>query len=208
MQTPIATLAAWFTAIGTLAVAVAAIWGDWIRACIAGPRLTLSLRERGHLTPRTDGGHAIFYHVAVGNDRSWSPAKAVRLLVVGIAKRRPDGSYLAEPLIAPFQLTWAFPEFHELFPTVADPHHPEICDLGYLDERARQFKLSTYIQASTFPGWIASGEAMRVTLVASAHNGQSEPLVVEISWDGVWPENLDEMQKHLVVNEAASARML
>jgi hypothetical protein len=51
------------------------------------------------------------------------------LLVVGIAKRRPDGSYLAEPIIAPFQLTWAFPEFHELFPTIA---HSDTCDLGYL----------------------------------------------------------------------------
>ena len=42
-------------AIGPLVVAALAIWGDWFRAHLAGPRLTLSLREGGYLTPRTDG---------------------------------------------------------------------------------------------------------------------------------------------------------
>ncbi len=42
----------------------------------------------------------------------------------------------------------------------------------------------------------------KMALVASAHNGQSEPPIVEVSW-----ENLDEMQKHLVIKDVASARM-
>jgi hypothetical protein len=122
------TSAAWFTAIGTVAVAIVAIWGGWIRTRLAGPQTALALRDgRGDLTRRNDGTREIYYHVLVSNRRQWSPAEAVRVLVVGLAKRRPDGSYLAEPLVAPLQLTWAFPTFHELFPTIADS---DTCDFG------------------------------------------------------------------------------
>jgi len=124
-------------------------------------------------------------------------------MVVGIARRRPDGSYLAEPLVTPFQLTWAYPEFHELFPTVG--RRPETCDLGWLDgPGAQQFRFCTYIKPGTFPGYVGGNDAVRVTLVASAHNGQSQALIVEVSWDGVWADSLDELQKHLVVKTVSA----
>jgi hypothetical protein len=44
MDHPIDTLALWFTAVGTVAVAILAIWGDWFRNRFAGPKLELSLR--------------------------------------------------------------------------------------------------------------------------------------------------------------------
>jgi hypothetical protein len=196
------TLFAGFTALGTVAVAVLAIWGEGIRSAIAGPRLALSVRERGFRTPKGSGEDkwtAIYYHVEVNNKRSWSPAKAVRVMVIGIAKKRPDGSYMAEPLIAPMQLTWAYPEAHELFPTIAK--RTETCDLGYLDQRDVWFILSTYIKPSTFPGRLGRNESMQVILVASAHNGESEPLTVEITWDGTWPETDGDIPKRLVVKE-------
>ena len=189
--------AAWLTAVGTLAVAILAIWGDWIRDRVAGPKLELALRnDHGDLNPRNDGTREIYYHIAVNNRRRWSPASAVRLLVVGLARRRPDGSYLAEPLVTPLQLTWAFPTFHELFPTVAVS---DTCDFGAVDESSGRFRLSTYIFPNNFRGFIEGGEAMRVTVVAEAHNGRSEPLVLEVSWDGQWFPDLDEMRRHLVI---------
>jgi hypothetical protein len=197
VESSLNTWAAWFTAIGTLAVAIVAIWGDWIKARVAGPQIALALKDtKGDLTLRNDGTREIYYHVIVRNCRRWSPASSVRVLVVGLAKRRPDGSYFAEPLVAPLQLTWAFPTFHELFPTIADS---DTCDFGAIDERSGRFRLSTYITPNNFRGHIGGGEAMRVTLTASAHNGRSEPLVVEVSWDGAWSADLDEMQRHLVV---------
>jgi hypothetical protein len=181
-------------AVGPLLVAILAIWGDWVRACLAGPRLTLSLRQDGYLTPR-NGGNAIFYHVEVSNQRIWSPAKAVRVMVVGIEKRRPDGSYFLEPFL-PLQLTWIIPELHEQFPTVTTP---DICDLGYLDQHA--FTLSVYRIPLQFPGSISGNEGIRVTLVARAQNGESRPLVIEISWDGTWVADIHQVQKHMVVKE-------
>jgi hypothetical protein len=89
-----------------------------------------------------------------------------------------------------------------LFPTIAES---DTCDFGALDERAERFRLSTYIAPNNFRGYIVGGEAMRVTLVASAHNARSKPLVVEVSWDGRWLADLDEMQRHLVIKEIVAA---
>ncbi len=90
--------AALFTAFGTVLVAVVAIWGDWIKAHFAGPKVTVSLRDNhGDLNVKGDGLKTIYYHLTVRNRRSWSPARSVRVLVVGIQKRRPDGSFFADP---------------------------------------------------------------------------------------------------------------
>jgi hypothetical protein len=193
-------LAVAFTAIGTVAVAVLAIWGDKVRDWIAGPKLQLALRDaHGDLNTRGNGTRTIYYHLTVTNQRSWSPAKAVRILVVGVSKRRPDGTYFPEAVIAPLQLTWAFPEFHELFPTIATS---DTCDLGHLDEGAGRFALSTYITPNNFRGHVASGEAMRVQIIASAHNFHSaRTLVIEVSWDGQWSIDREEMQRHLVITD-------
>jgi len=191
------TWAAWFTAIGTVAVAVVAIWGDWIRARLAGPQIALALRdERGDLNRRNDGVKEIYYHLFIANRRLWSPAEAVRVLVVGLAKRRPDGSYLAEPLVAPLQLTWAFPTFHELFPTIADS---DTCDFGAIDEHSGRFRLSTYITPNNFRrnyhlhkpkdlryerrsavvGWIYAGIVK--SLIELASRSASNPILLRVS---------------------------
>jgi len=42
---------------------------------------------------------------------------------------------------------------------------------------------------------------MRVTLAVEAENEKSRRMVVEISWDGVWSAELDQVRMHLVVKE-------
>jgi len=75
----------------------------------------------------------------------------------------------------------------------------EICDLGFLDENSKQFKLSHYVEPNNFRGVISSNEAMRVGLKMSAEDFESKSLyVLEISWDGQWSSDLNEMKQHLV----------
>lgn len=106
---------------------------------------------------------------------------------------------MPEPLIIPVQLTWVFPSFHELLPNIRTD---DICDLGFLDEDGQRFKLSLYVYPNNFRGFISANEAMRVKLIASADNFTSKsPYVLEISWDGKWSSNLDEMRKHFIIKE-------
>jgi len=196
------TIAQVFAAVGTVAVAILAIWGDKVRAAIAGPKLELQLRDaKGNLTLRGNQQKTIYYHIKVTNRRKWSPARYVRVLVTGLEKKRPDGTFFPEPLACPLQLTWAFPQFHELLPTVATN---DICDLGFLDEGAQRFALSPYVLPNNFRGFVQAGESMRVSIIASAHNYESKsPLVLEIAWDGKWSTDMDEMQRHLVIRRAS-----
>lgn len=198
------TIAKVFAAIGTVTVAILAIWGDKIRAIVAGPKLELSLHDpRGDFTVRANQRRAIYYHIRLTNKRTWSPARRVRVLVTGIEKKRPDGTFFPEPLMIPLWLTWAFslsfPQFHELLPTIGTAR---ICDLGFLDEGAERFTLPIYVVPNNFRGYVSAGESMRVSLVASGDNYESKsPLVLEISWDGKWSSDSDEMQRHLVIKE-------
>jgi len=189
-----------FIAIGTVAIAILAIWGEKIRNWIAAPRLELKLHNaRGDLTTRQDGSRTIYYHIRIENKRQWRPAKRVRIVCNAIAKKRADGSFKPESLIVPVQLTWAFPTFHELLPNIV---RDDICDLGFVDENTGEFKLSLYIYPSNFRGSISANQTIRISLIASADNFVSKsPYVLEIFWDGNWSSDLEEMQNHIVIKE-------
>jgi hypothetical protein len=197
----VGNLAQWASAVMSAVVATLAVWGDKVRTWLAGPQIELFLRAgRGDLNFRADSKKALYHHIVVRNRRSWSPAKDVRLQIVGLAKRGPDGTFFPESLVTPLQLTWAFPFAHEQLPTVAST---DTCDLGFLDEEGARFRLTTYVIPNNFRGFVAAGKAMRVEVVASASNFSSrEPLTIEVSWDGKWTD-LEEMQRHLVIKEVA-----
>ena len=60
------------SAIGTLLVAIVAIWGDWVRAKLAPPKLTIEKHNfKGSLTNFSSGQKVIFYHLKVINHRYW-----------------------------------------------------------------------------------------------------------------------------------------
>ena len=189
----------WLTAIGTILVAMLAIWGEKVRDLMAGPKLVLEARNfRGEITKLNDGEDAIFYHLSVRNKRSWVPAKNVRILVAGILKQKSDLSYYREDVFVPQQLTWSPAEFHQISPTICKD---DALDLGCLVKRG-PFRLRTYLIPNNFKGYIEQKQAMRVELIISSDNFVSEkPYVYEISWDGFWSENLYEMEKHLVIKE-------
>lgn len=200
MLRTINTIAQIFVAIGTVAVAILAIWGEKVRSIFAGPKLEIELYDsRGSLTSRGNQKKTIYYYIRLINKRTWNPARRVRILVTELAKKRPDGTYFPERLIVPVQITWSFPQFHEYIPTIATE---DICDLGFLDEDAEKFALSLYVVPNNFQGYVSAGESMIVYLKASGDNFESKsPLVLEISWDGKWSADMNEMQQHLIVKE-------
>jgi hypothetical protein len=189
-----------FIAIGTIAIAILAIWGEKIRNYFASPRLEFSLyNARGDLTTWQNGKKVIYYHLKIKNKRQWAPARRVRILCTAISKRAPDGSFLPERLIIPVQLKWPFPDRSDSLKNIIKE---EICDIGFLEEHAKEFKLALYIYPNNFQGTISANEAMRIDLIASAENFESKsPYSLEIVWDGKWSPDINEMQRHLVIKE-------
>jgi hypothetical protein len=195
----IEAIAALVAAIGSIAVAVLAIWGDLARYLLAGPKLALSLNNPcGDLFPRRDGKTAYYFHLKVANRRLWSPAKDVRVLVERVARRRPDGLFVLEPLVYPLPLAWTPSELRDFQRTI---FNTEICDLGFLVEGADRFRLSTVIHPSNFQTDVVAKDALRLRIQASGQNAVSQPLFLEIAWDGTWVADGGVMQKHLVVKK-------
>lgn len=190
------------TAIGSLLVAIFAIWGDYWRYLLAGPQLSLSLNDpSGDLTARSNGMQAYFFHLKIKNRRLWSPARDVRVLIDRIARRRPDGSFLVDHLVYPLPLIWTPSEMGDFQRSVGGE---ETCDLGFLDQNSTRFQLHVLMMPNNVHAYVEADDAIRLSVVATGQNvTSSRPLFLEVAWDGDWTANKAQMRTHLVVKEIA-----
>jgi hypothetical protein len=185
--------------VGTLLVAITAIWGDVIRSRWSGPKLRVSIHDaKGELNWLNDKRPARYYHMTVINDRRWSPAHNVRVLLTKVFQPAADGRWVDRSFSGPLQLSWQFPESHPMFPVMGPDR---ICDLGFI-VKGERFRLSPYVVPNNFTGYVSSNEKILVEVVAVADNGESLPARVEITWDGEWSDEETEMSRHLVVKDS------
>lgn len=188
-------------AIGTIAVAVLAIWGEWFREKLGmRPKLQLRVRDtKGTLTARGDGRRVIYYHLVVENRRPWALATGVQVMITQIWRQAAGGNFKAEDLAARLPLTWQFPQFNPVSPNIRES---KICDLGLIVEGDEQFRPSLYIHPNNFKGYVRADDAVRFGLEVRADNFTSKsPHIVEVSWDGQWTSDLDEMSIHLDISD-------
>jgi hypothetical protein len=188
-------------AVGTIAVAVLAVWGEPIRYFFGvRPRLRLVLHDPmgepiaiseadGSTTPSR------YYHVRVFNRFKSIEARNVRVVIVRLARPAADGSMVAQPLAGPLQLMWRFSALHAPSAVVGSE---DFSDLGYL-KKGEHFRLTPFVAPNNFPGSLKPGERLIVELKALADNAESQSLCIEVSWDGKWDDDSAAMANHLVV---------
>ncbi len=169
-----------------------------VRSWWPGPKLKVCLHNPlGELTTLADGTPVRHYRVKVTNDRTWSPAHNVRVLLTNILQRAADGSWVDRSLSRPLQLTWQFPEIHARYPVIGPD---KVSDLGRI-AKGRRFGLTPYVIPHDFRGLVGPHQCIRVKVIAAADNGTSEPALIEITWNGNWSDEAEEMHRHLVVEE-------
>lgn len=197
------TVASVFVAIGTVAVAILAIWGDPIKDHFRGPRLCLRLVDpKGDLTVRGDGRKTYYYHVKVRNQRGRNVAKAVRVVLQGISRRTASGEFVNYPLAYRLPMAWAPFEQSDTERTIVDE---STCDLGNLMQADEAFRPSLIRTPNNFRGLVEKDCCVRFELVASGQNVFFPmPAVFEVSWDGQWTENQEDMHRHLVIRQVPS----
>lgn len=187
-------------AIGTIGATVIALFGQPIRYFIGlRPKLRLRLlNDEGEffpsLTPKLR-----YYHIKAWNDSQLFQATNVRVVISKIARPTADGSYKEEELIGPLQLLWRFSKYHTQFATIG---HEEICDLGHITEK--EFTFTTLVMPKDFLGNIESGQKARIELMAIADNAKSDPIYLEIAWNGNWSDDTIKMKNNLVIKEIKS----
>jgi hypothetical protein len=191
-----------FIAFGTVAVAVLAIWGDWVRSKLAPLKLSIILPMRiGDPTTFTGpagtvGTRVMFYHLRVINQRRWLAAENCRVMLVGLSRRDPSNIFQPLPLPVPLQLVWAPAE---LMPPSITITREQVLDLGYVIENEDRFVPRIYGIPNNFQGFVGANEAVRLQLQIEAVNFSSPIYVVEVAWDGQWSYDPETMNRHLPI---------
>jgi len=190
-------------ACGTIMVAFVAIWGDWIRHRWLGPELQLSLRDaQGTVTHSNNKKKGRYYKLRVWNNRKWSPARNVRVMLKSIYKPAADGTFNPQPISGPLQLTWLW--VTPQFPTIGAGE--EICTFANLVE-GEYFKLSTYTTPNNFVGFLKANERMIIEIAVVSDTMESKSLFIDISWNGKWSDDTNEMLNNLVINDNKGNKM-
>jgi hypothetical protein len=188
------------TAIGTIAVVIVAIWGDWIKYKLIPPKLTIEPHNlRGTVTRFTNGPRVIYYHLRVSNKRSWSIANNCKVVLRTIARRLPNGDFQRVPLAVEPSFVWAPAE---TTPPVIELSHDQTVDFGRVVEAGEQFEPVLNRYPNNFDGFVASGQAVRYSLEVVADGFKTNRLqVFEVAWNGQWSDNLDTMSHNLTIRE-------
>ena len=189
--------APWLAAIGSILVAISAIWGEWLRNTFAGPKLSFLDDIKYDFNVTRSGNSVVYCIIKLINGRKWSPAKHVRIRCTSI-QRKKDGEFSLEPVNVPVQLRWSDNLLDQI--QIPDVNSEILCNIGYVTQGADRFCIPVHYMPNNFKGFVMSGETVRLSLVAEADNYcQNKPIVIEIFWNGQWSIVPEEMKAHLKV---------
>jgi hypothetical protein len=206
--------AAWIAAfgvIGTWLIFGAAIWGERIRSWLFQPELRVELvSPLGELTSETNFAvtasqlqeytrPARYYDVSAINDRRWSVAHNVQVVITRLETVDPSGM----PTTAwtgEIPLQWYHREIHPLLRTVGRPARADLAVVANDTTMGRrELHLMPLIEPNNFQRSYYTETHLWVTVMATANEADSPPLRLEIAWDGQWDAGEAEMARHLVI---------
>lgn len=181
-------------AFGTLALAAAAVWGDWLRSWLAPPKLDLRLfTPQGvpallktvfdGIAPPQTGTRATYFHLKVVNCRPWLAVDNCCVLLTGLHRRDDKGNFLEMIFPVPFPFIWSGEEPGPELKTVTDER---VLDFGRTLEGAGRFEPRLRGAPNNFDsyGYVHRGEAIRYVLKIDATSFVSKPYVFEVAWYG------------------------
>jgi len=208
-------------AIGTIGAVIVALFGNWIQARWFGPKVTIEAHDlKGSLWPDSEGRMQIFYFLKVKNSRHWAPARGVRVVLTDLEAGGPDGNFQRFDVPIPWQFCWSPSETSETAQIITDER---VFDFGHLlgpivektiESAAGKFIIVEHrAEPGFWPKWYShpialdhfrlktgKGGMIRYHLRPVGENFHCEKsTVVQVSWDGVYTEDLRDLPKHLQI---------
>lgn len=192
-------------AVGTVSAVLVALFGGWLRAHLAPPRLTLKFENaEGVKTPVTltapDGntrrGKGRWYHARVSNEHRWSPATQVQVFLLRVEDRDAAGEFKVTWL-GEIPIRWSHQEIKPLVRTIG---HADDCDLCSVVED-KWIEVHPLIVPHRFHARREGPCEIITTFQARGVEAYSNLLRVRIAWDGKWSDDAGEMSRHMVVKE-------
>jgi hypothetical protein len=189
-----------FNAIGTVAVSILAIWGNYFKYRLVPPEIVIVPSNiKGTVTKFTNGPRVIYYHLEVQNTRSWSTARSCHVRLRSISKKLTNGDFKNLPLPVIPSFIWAPAE---LTPPVINLSHEQTLDFGRVIENDDKFSPVLNLYPNNFDGVVKKDECVRYSLEVVAEGFKTNRLqVFEVAWNGKWSDNLDTMSNNLTIKE-------
>ena len=181
----------------TILIIIIAIWGESIRQLLSKPKLKIHLSEP-NFNITMDKRKGWYYLIQVLNRRRTSPAQNVRLLLFRVLKMAPDSSWKEQKFSGPTQVMWQWPQITPPYTTIGPQEFSTFCALL---ENSNQIELRMYWFPNNLKKTIAPNEPTRLEFKAVSDKAESNTILIEIGWDGVWMEDRLEMQNHCIVKE-------
>lgn len=193
-------------AIGSIAVAILAIWGDFFRAKFYGPKLELLPRnfigtfapmklinkKTGEIIKSTS---AYYYHLTVVNYRSYITAKNCRVMLKQITRKGSDGIFHPETYIVPLQYVWSPSEFS---PILQHIKKEAVLDFGRISPN-ESFTPTLYLTSGNFRGFVDKDETVRYSLEIVAENYiSSKYYTYEVNWNWIFHKIVDTPNSQVV----------
>jgi hypothetical protein len=197
--------------VGTWVVGVLAIFGERIRAMVFRPKLHLALKSSvgihttqtasaspdtiEHLLPPITK-HARYYHLRVTNRAIYPTAQDVQVLLLGVEWVN-DEIRRSGKLYVPSVLGWAG-SVYPLNRSIGSKTEG-IADLFFVREDGLRFV--PVVLPNNFQAEYTGDTHLRVTAIARGIDCESNPIRLNIDWDGKCEFGDDAMAKHLVITE-------
>lgn len=188
-------------AVGTILVAIAAIWGDWLNSRLNPTRARIELHNiKGSKEVDAGwGGRIVRYHLKVVNKTPWKTLDSCRVLLTEVHRKDSSGTFQREPLPVPRQFIWAPAD---LSPTAVTFSKERILDFGALSLSEDRFRPCLYPQGGQLHAEAAKHDVVRYRLQVVAENFQRHGTqLFEVAFDGTCCDDLDELARHLVIRE-------
>ena len=183
-----------FVAFGTVGAVIVALFGRKFFP----PKLEVELANpQGEFTSWTQDGKehkARYYQVQVRNKRRWSPASDVSVHIVQMLVPGPD-TILHEEWQGDVPITWKFRSSYPEPNRVGKPINYDLVSVN--DEN--QVSLHPIAAATSFNRIRAGSCRFAVLVQAKSAERDSKIVKINVSWDGIWERETEQMARHFFV---------
>lgn len=193
-------------AVATFVAVLVALFGQAFRAKFFPPKLRLSLltlegeKTEARLRWETNGKieerneDCRYYHLRVTNDRRWSPANQVHVLLLQVEEPAPSGDMkIVWNGVVP--LAWRHQQLYPAARTIGAPADVDLCSVV----RGKWLQIHPMIEPFNLEVRRTTACKFMMLIQAQGSEGDSDIMRVMISWDGGWHDGAKEMLGHLSV---------
>jgi hypothetical protein len=205
------TYADWAVAGGTFSAVLVALFGRWIRKRFFPPKLEIALsQESGQRTQfligSPDGSSrtedAVYYHIVVSNKNRRAIAHDVRVFMEKLETL--DASQRYQPTwVSPVPIRWELHAPHTETRKLGPPWRADLCSVV----KDKWLELHPFVDIFGLKARWRKEEVsperpirIRVSVQARSLETDSNLLLLEITWDGVWEEDSQKMAGHFSVH--------